>query len=605
MKRGLALFGLFAAACGETELRLQLEIRAPYNEEVSSVTLQIIEPAPAAPFSCEDLAFGNVEDDVIAFARVGEISTGALQTDLSDISREGQKIFWIDGLGDGEERIVTGCVEVGEITDTETIRIFAEPIARVTVPADTSLSALLGQPLPKPIALRVRDVLGRPIAGVAANYSVEGVAGTGSSGQTTTDESGTSSITPALPDRPGPFVLDVRVRWAESSPLFLSGVIAPMAESLTLPSRALDYRAGSIGGNRERGFVALLADTPGSVTVMAVFQNALTGIREMNESNPITGAGVPRLGLIDYSGRGRDRMIVVGDAGWFEVGADGSLAQRNVYQSPPMTTQPLRILTDGACIGARPEDEPKVIIEFREQIIGVYSTEGELIDAFALGDDPLNPIHLIASGCVTNERNTLERVLVAGFANSIGVFPLVEYVEAKRPNSMLPRFLNTTWFALPQALAFAPPLGDGRRQMFGTQLAVNDIVVARASISHPLRDQARNTGEETFDIIVEGSDKIPNVPLATTAGDIDGDKLVDAVSLFQRNETNLAVWAVLGREHSARRISADVDLGTAGLRSPQLMLVDIDRDGFDDILLGEVAENGAASRVEIYSMGPP
>lgn len=604
--RRLVWASVFCVACGDPELKLQLEIGAPYADEVSSVALQIIEPLQTAPFSCEDLAFGNVEPEVIALARVGELSTGSLQTDLSDISRQGQKIFWVDGVDEAERRIVTGCVEVGEIAETETIRIFAEPIARVTVPADTSISALLGAPLAKPIVLTVRDVLGRPIAGVPANYSIEGVAGTGSSGQTMTDATGTSSISPTLPNRPGPFVLDVRVRWAEGEPLILSGVIAPSPEALTMPGRVLDYRVGSVGGDRERGFAAMLADA-GGVRVSIVFQNALTGMREVDNISPIIAGPTPQLGLIDYSGRDSDRVIAVSGTAWHEIGPDGALAQRNAYQLPPLTTRPVRILTDGPCSGRVETSPPKVLIEFAEQIIGVYSTEGALLDAYALGDDPLNPIRLLGAGCVTNERNALERVLVAGFANSIGVFPLVESIEAMEPNSMLPRFLNTTWFALPQAVAFAPVLGDGRRLMFGTQLSVNDIVVARASIRHPLRDRANDRSQESFDIVVEGADKIPAVPIATAAGDIDGDKLVDAVSLFRRDETTLAVWAVLGREHRAQRISSDVDLGTGALRDPQLMLMDIDRDGFDDIVLGEIVASpvGAASRVEIYSMGPP
>src|SRR5262249_22247899 len=93
------------AACGNPQLNLELEIPEPYRGEVGSVTLQILEPTQAAPFSCDDLAFGSADPDAIALSRVGEISTDSLTTDLSDIDRIAHKLFWADGLAEGDRRI--------------------------------------------------------------------------------------------------------------------------------------------------------------------------------------------------------------------------------------------------------------------------------------------------------------------------------------------------------------------------------------------------------------------------------------------------------------------------------------------------------------------
>lgn len=583
IRRVLFLCGAasIAAACGNPELAIDFEIREPYRGEIEAVTLQILEPAQAAPFTCNDLAFGNADPEAVALSRVGEISASSLNTALPDIDRVSRKVFWADGISAGGRRIVTGCAELGEISSDETIRILAEPVARVIAPVGVSLSAVLGNPLANPVTLSVKDALDAPLAGVSATYSIEGAIGAGSNGETESDDDGVFTISPTLPERPGPFVLDLRVRWAEAAPVFLSGVIAPEVETLDLPARALDYRSGSIGTDRERGFAALLADGVGSVRVSMIYTNAMTSQRVLNTSERILSADTPRLGVIEYSGRGRDSVIAVSSSAWYEIFADGALAQRTAYTGAGGAL-PVAVFTGGACRGS---DDPQVLIAFSDGIVRAYSTAGALRDQFALPSG----LELSASGCVSGQNDALERTLVFGQPGGIGVLPAVAQGM---------EFLAASWFALPTAIAFAPPLGDGRRLMFGTQLSVNDIVVSRASLVRTA---------DALELNIEGNDTVPNVPRATLAGDIDGDQLVDAVSLFQRSDESmaLAVWAVLGREHRGRRISADVNLGSAGLRNPALLLVDIDRDGFDDVLLGEIGSAAAASRVEIYSMGPP
>jgi hypothetical protein len=578
---------LAAASCADPELLVDFKIRPPYAESIASVTLQILEPAIAEPFSCDELAFGDVDPSVLRLSRTGEVSSDNLDegTALSDIDRVANKLLLAEGLTQDDQRIVTGCAEVGELDSTLELTIDAEPVARVEPPEGVSLSAVIGQPPPRPVSIDVRDVFGAPLAGIDALYSIEGAQGTGASGRVSSDGQGKLMISPELPARPGPFVLDVRVRWADT-PVILGGVIAPIMEPLQLSGRVFGYRTGNIGTMREEGFAAVVAESLASERILVVFEDSMTGMREQNLSEPIVGLIAPVLGIIDFAGRGRDRVIAVNDGAWYEIGPDGSLAERTAYSNPPGTTIPVSVMTTGPCTGSGPMDVPRVLIEFAESIVGEYSTEGVLEGAFPLNADA----DVVASGCVSDQNNKINRTLVIGFPGGIGVLPAV-------PEGM--EFLVASWFALPSAIAFSPALGDGRRLMFGTQLSVNDIVVSRVSLAR---------GIDSLEVVTEGLDAIPAVPLTTVAGDMDGDELVDAVSLFRRqtgeNEQPLAIWAVLGREHRGRRISADVNLGTTGLRDPQLMLVDIDRDGLDDVLLGEVNVSGADSRVEIYPMGP-
>src|SRR5205085_7015021 len=126
-----------------------------------------------------------------------------------------------------------------------------------------------------------------------------------------------------------------------------------------------------------------------------------------------------------------------------------------------------------------------------------------------------------------------------------------------------------------------------------------DIVVVRASFvkSDPMMLKVK----------IEGLDAVPNVPDYTAAGDLDADGVVDVVSIFRRPGTVLqyGIWAALGREHDGRRITGDIDLSDATLRTPAMVLADLDGDGIDDIVVVEIAAAGSPSRVQIYSMGLP
>jgi hypothetical protein len=592
---------LLTASCGDPQLTLSMFITDAYRSMLTSVGLQIIEPPASQPFTCDDLAFGRVDPNVVQLRKVGEVSTDRLRTPINDVNRTTSKLFVADGFDQNKRRLITGCAAVGAINQNVDAIINAEPVVIVTPPMNVSLSGPEGQSLQNPIELQVADVLGTALSNIQAAWSIEGAAGAGSTGMATSDNNGRVMIQPNLPSRPGPFVLDIRVRWAQDqAPLIINGAVRPVAKPLTLDAHALDYASGAIGPNGEKGVAALVIDGVGAKVALS-YKSAQGFTTKL--SGHIDGA-VFQLGVIDYSGNGaRDHVIVVTDTGaWVEIDGNGA-TQFGTYPqpNPPLGPfPPSRILSTGGCADGT---EPLVLLMFTEGSVpaetvsfAVYSasTHQVVSGPYALtrpGEQ--SPFELIGSGCVSDQNNQLTRVWALGGAG-FGVTVIV-------PRMTLNPLIEGLWLALSQATAFSPAIGD-RRMIFGTQLRMNDIVVSRATINLVMND---------LKIDVIGSDAIPNVPISTAAGDVDGDGAVDLVSLFVRpapmmtTDVQHAIWTSLGREHGGQRITGDVDLAVKNLRSPKLLLADLNGDGVDDIFIGEVVPvgGGSPSTAMVFYMG--
>lgn len=581
---GLALLG---GACGAPELAVELEIPAIYRERVAVVGLDIYTPPVAAPFSCEDLALGGTDPELLRVSLVERLAdTEAREVRLSALDRFAPKLFVATGRDAAGERIVVGCAEAGLVEEDTVVRVAAEPVARVRAVRRPKLGGVLGGALEGPVVLEVADLLDRTLPGMEVRWQTAGAAGTGSAGVVTTSSAGLAAIRPELPARPGPFVLHARVRWEERETESFSGFVLPRPELVEIPGAVVAYRAGRIGPAAEPGVVALFFGDISPNPRVAFVHRSSTGEVRVRTSQPITAAAA-RLGLLDYRGDQRDRPIVVGRDRWFEIEPDGTVLQRHLHRPipPAANVNPVAVHPAGPCSGP---DQPRVLVSYQSGgAVGVYGDEGEFISAIS-GD-----LDVLASGCVADQLGAPVRTLVVD-RGDVGLQISAELSQD--------RYASLEWFAVPVGMSFARALGTTPPLLLGTQLNVNDLVVTRLTLER--RGPA-------LEVVIRGLDAPPAVPLWTEGGDLDADQRLDVVSLFARPGPDGApvqygLWTVLGREHEGARIAGDIDVLEPGLRAPQMVLADMDGDGYDDVVVAErsgIDPAARSARLAIYSMG--
>lgn len=580
------LAAINATGCGEPTLDLVFVIPQAYSPSVQQVVLQIYQPRGASAFGCEALAFGQVEDGVLKGSLVGERvvrDDGLLP--VADIDRSSTKIFAVLGLDADERAVVRGCAEVGELSESATITIQAEAVAFVRLVESTDLSKTIGASLDGPIVLGVRDAAGEPLPQAPVGWVLEGVNGPSSRGEASTNDEGEVSIRPALPTRPGPFLLDVQVRWAAPGPPLVTGFMAPPLEVVTLPGRVLEYRTGRIGPQGETGIVALL-DTRGTAEVQVVFIYRV-GAELIQSFSPSIANDGAHLGLFDFR-EAPDRVVVVTRGSWIEIAPDGILTPKT-YRPPvaAIGAQPKIVLSTGPCLAT--PDSPQLLVTYAANSVGFFDLEANEVGGFS------NNLEVLATGCVDDQDGAPIRTLVIDGGAQAGL----SVVGEVRPNV----YLTRPWVAIGSGTAFSPPVGNAGRLLLGTQLNVNDFIVSRASW--------RREGE-TVELQVEGLDSPPGVPVVNQGGDIDGDGALDVVSLFNVQAMpgapiRWSLWGALGQTRKGQRLSGTYEFPNDVKANPTLMVLDLDGDSVDDLIFAERRDPGiplqSETRIEIYSMG--
>lgn len=586
-RAALILLLLLSTSCGDPRLTVVFDIGPEYRDSINNTAVRIYEPLVAAPFDCEALAFGEVDEDVLRLSLVSESSQLTMSlVPLGDIDRTAAKLFWVEGFDGEGRRLVTGCAELGEIDEDTELLVPAEPTKLVVADQQQSISVAMGGELQSPITLTVTDVNENPLEGAEIRWEIDGAGGSGSNGVSVTDAEGIAQILPSLPTRPGPFVLDVATRWAEVEPPVVTGFVTPEAEVAFLPGSVYDYRPGRVGPNGEAGFAALIDGDLLGYKVAYVYANA-AGELQTRISQTINVVA-PVLGVIVSQMAGaRDRAIVIGVDEWVEVETDGALTPRS-YVAPDPGITPLGVYMSGPC---EPGSAPQVFVYYVEDFVGIYDDTGQ-------GNAFRGRLDVIASGCVTNSTGEAIRVLVG--RESLGDLGVGVYTEID--GSLYGAF----WLALNIGIAVTPRIG-GESLLIGTQIEVNDIVVSRFSVH-------AEVGTSTPSVSLEGRglDSPTGLPIYSAGGDLDGDAALDIISLIERPQVDItdprryALWAALGRERQGERINGDFDLPTVGLRDPKMMVVDIDSDGTDDVIVGERTGGLGVSqtRFEIFSMSP-
>lgn len=587
-RTGIGLAGLSAllalAACADPELHVRFSAPEPYKSELATADIRVLEPPQAEPFGCDDLAYGAVTAEVARVSRVLEQSARVDEiAPLADIDRLQPKLIVVDGRAGDGARLVTGCAELGAIDSTVDLEVLGEPVPQITRPDNGSLSFTPEGPTGQRISIHVHDRSDRPIGGVNARWRIVGAGEAGSEGSPSSDASGVLAFDITSPGRPGPFLLLVRVRWAEGGPLIIAGGVAPTRETITLTGRAVEYQLGKIGPNNELG-VAALTYTGLTPRVQLAFQSAGGFVFRSSEVLPATAS----ITLLEGKGRGPDRIVAVSGDEWIEIHPDGSTTRRPFAPYNPGTL-PVSMMAAELCDGSG----PLVLINFDDGVPGVYDELGRLVA------HPLNgqqDLFALASGCVgTQEAQPIRTVILA----LTGYIDRLIYAQ-----SDVSTYRVGAWLALGTGLGFSRALPGSKPIMLGTQLNVDDVIISRASlVLGPVGTP------EQLRVVNLGQDRVPLGPQTMAGGELDGDGRLDVVGLlFEAGGPNLPdlyqVWSILGLETSGRRIAGPL-VPDVGLERPFLGLADFDGDQIDDVILGERpgVTGPPDSRVQILPLG--
>jgi hypothetical protein len=586
MRRAWASIVLVLGACTDYSVHVRFDIPDDYRADVEAVTLSVIVPPPAAEFTCDQLAFGEVASETVALATQQEVTATIDDggTQLADFPRTGTKLFYARGLDAQDLPLVAGCTEVDDVDGSVDVRIDGFPTTVVTVMGQDP-----GLPLPDSYAdndVRVVDARGEPLSDAEVHFWVFGPGSEPSTGTAMANNRGEVTFTIVPPALPGPQALDIRARWSRTAPESVLGFGQPpvLAEvdlpgdEADLPSSNIDslHVVGAIGPSGQPGFASL-----GRIDDIGGGRQALLAWYDAGEdpslvtvaSPPITGAFA--LGLVRAPGEDRDRVFTITGTQWIEVTTSGTLDSR---AAPAPGRPATRIVPAGECDGS---DSEVVLVSYTDDSLALYDVDGEPVDAPLIGQEVPTGARIAGSGCVSATSDTGLHRTVA-FTSDGPQLDIVTDLDGGRHGKLS---------ALAQGIGFAPALG-GEAHLLASEVDIDGVRMGRWRLA-PLGPSALELEQVTDD----GS----TAPPASTAGgdvDLDGQPDVAAVIAFgERDDITLfRIRITLATDHFGDRLSG---LSSAvPIARPRLFLHDLDSDGVDDIILA------SPDRVLIYDMGP-
>lgn len=555
---------MLAMACGDPSIQVRFEVPERYRDDVEAVSLQVLVPPAAGMFDCDDIAFREVDSEVVNLATVQSLLTRDTgHIDLSGIPRLGPKLFFLQGLDAMDTPLVAACAEVGDITDDAAIDLVGEPTAVVALPPGDP-----GAPPPASFMVTVADSRGDPVRAIETRWTVTGPGDEISTGSTNTDGNGRAMITPQAPALPGPLAVDVRPRWIRATPASLLAFTAPTTVfeamlpgdadgDLSVSTEAL-YRVGRIGPNGEMG-VAALGPSTSPVSVGRIAYIAYYDPQASPPFRTATSARIPNawaLGMISVGDR--DQLFTITGGAWIDIAPDGTLSS---LPAPHPGNAALLIADSGGC--SAPSGE--VLAVFTDDSVRTFGPGGAAADS-PFDDEPATS-RLLATGCAAAADGEIYRVAAYG-ENTLQVRLVAEMDEPRSGNATL----------LPAGIGFTPALGDPP-YLLGTELSISGTEIVRYRL---LALGARILGLEEMD-----RDATPTVPVSTGGGDFDGDGELDIAALIQFGEsdrgTQFRTLMALEVPHGSGRL-----LGMSArteARRPRTFVADFDGDGLDELVV--------------------
>jgi|GEM_PF-6241372 len=578
MRTALLTLVVATGACTDPSLHIQFDVPAEYRQDVTNVSLDVIAPPASEPFTCNMLAFQEVDADTVRLSTVNSFEARDQHSlDLNGIPRTGTKLLYVQGLDSDGLAVVAACVEVGDIDDRTDVSAVGEPTTVVNAGQNDP-----GEPLKPNMGVGVNDTRGDALGNVEVRWRVVGSAGEETNDVTTTNAGGIAQITPTMPPLAGPVSMDIRARWTRIPPQPVLGFQAPeTVVNKTLPffpapdaAPEQMYQVGNIGPNGEVGVVALSLGELAATQRQAVVGYYDQQTQEfVNGSTPII-PNATALGMVTRSDG--DHVFTIVGGSWIEIQPNGSLTTL----ASPVPGKTAQRIVPVSCNDTGAVD--RVLVQFVDRTFATIDANRNLVNSPFDDEGILATIN--AAGCVSDINGDAYPVVIFERGGALtGRTDIVADMDAVR-RGQLPNL--HTW-------AFTPRVGSDPAYLLGSQFAIDGSVLTRYQLSP--QDQDKVT------LATVTTDQTATPPASSAGGDVDGDGRADVVAVltFGQNTDGRSAYRLfvsLGYEHNGERLvgmSAPADASRPGL-----WVADFDGDGVDDLLIG------TPSGFLVFRMGP-
>lgn len=647
-------------ACEEPRLDVRLSIPDEYSAGVTQTSLIVLRPSAESPFDCDDLAMGEVAQEVLRASQVQEIrAEGGSTAALAGIDRLGLKLLYARGFNEDQQVVVAACDEVREIVGATAVELVAEPMKTLTT--ESGSSAGNGAKL----LVTVRDVLGKGLGEVVVAWRSTGADGLEVEGSVQSDLEGKAAVSPPSPEFAGPMVLELVSRW-QVSPVVLPG-FRPLRDRRVFELRSFSpgddsfgnprltwslVRLGRLGPVGEVGLAALVdpAFKLGSACGTD-WEDCETGCGTDSDSQdcrdlcldelwkcstpyvetrrlPDTNSelrtskislGVPgrETGAADWilrlvPGEIRDRVFALplGSAtAWYELDSSGQLLLRHQYSPPQGGARVEEYLVLPPCAGAF--ERPLLLLRFEDGVALVYEPEGgepllehpmSKLDSIDFGEDATDRWDsLAAAGCIGEVGGDKEHLAVLLGSEAHGG----QGIAVESDGALL----VFDWSRPVSVFGSA----KRRSELEPASLLIGQMGVGTAEVIRVRLKAADRVSESTLE--VSASDSVLAMPVVLSAGEIDGrvvrgeeSDIAALVSLSNSTsgKTDHFAQVISGHSFDGKRLVGLLRVVSEDDSSlvPHMVFLDANADGIDDIVvLHRFAATGVTAKLTIYAMG--
>jgi hypothetical protein len=318
-------FVALEAACSGTP-SLAVNVTNPSGLGVVSTEVSVYQSDALA---CSGVVFGDLDSEQLATLDVADetIGSGHVTGSLDGMSRTDNKVIVARGFDGSGDWLAAGCVEVGVITDNDSVTIVTEPTVDVSLGLPAVTSGTSGSNSDEyAVVVATTDPTGTAVANRQVSWTVYGAAGTTPANSPTffdmlddgewrpnvpsctatqadpgsdSEGSGTIVVHPMPPNLVGGYAVQMRVEWANAPiPLFtsLSSLSHPGETPLNPAGIANHYCAVHVTAGSQR--IACATEISGNNVVLDLTASANDGAVALGSAG---SANLPNNAIALYS----------------------------------------------------------------------------------------------------------------------------------------------------------------------------------------------------------------------------------------------------------------------------------------------------------------